>query len=93
MAQAADFIAVELVPCELKLGIAAELVILKRMYSVKFQDRYGPVGMKCGWVSAIGSCGCSNGVGLWEMGMGAGSYGCRHCMDLLGASPEVNGLR
>ena len=43
LAQAADFIALGLVPSALELGMAAELAILKHLASIQVQDRHGPV--------------------------------------------------
>ena len=42
LAQAADFIALGLVPSALELGMAAELAILKHLASIQVQDRHGP---------------------------------------------------
>ena len=42
------FIAVRLVPCELVLGMAAELAIFKCLASVEFHDSQIPVVKECG---------------------------------------------
>ena len=93
LTQAADFIAVGLVPCVLVLGMAVELAIVKCMASVEVQDRHSPVFKEHGGLLETVRRGWINDIGLWELVTGAGSYGSRRQMAVLGESLAGNRFR
>ena len=93
LTQAAYFIVVRFVPCELVLWMAAELAIFERLASFEVQDRHIPVVKECGWVLATGSRGWSNDVGSLDMRTGMGRYRRQHRMAVTGACSEGNGIR
>ena len=72
--------------------MAEELEIIKRMASVKVQDRHGPVVKERGGALVTRRRGWSNDICLWDLGTGAGSYMRWHRMDVTGASLEVDRL-